>query len=226
VRSPHDSGWRRRSESARPLWAADFLGAQLLTADLVQVAGLARGRLLDLGCGNRRYERLFVHARYVGYDVDTQGARPDVCGHAAALPFRDASFDAALCTQVLEHVTSPADMLLELRRVLAPGGVLILTAPQHWRLHEEPHDYWRFTKYGLQRLLDDAGFEVRTLRAQGGVWRLVGQAVNNAVYVRLGAGPIARLAFIAVNVLALALEAVWRDEADTLNYLVVAARRA
>jgi SAM-dependent methyltransferase len=226
VRSPHDTAWRRREESARPLWAGDFLSAQPLAADLTEVAALARGRLLDLGCGNRRYERLFAHTRYVGYDVDTQGGRPDVCGHAAALPFRGATFDAALCTQVLEHVARPADLLAELRRVLAPGGVLILTAPQHWRLHEEPHDYWRFTKYGLQWLLDDAGFEVRTLRAQGGVWRLVGQAVNNAVYARLGAGPIARVAFVAVNLLALALEAIWRDEADTLNYLVVAAPRA
>ena len=201
------------------MWAGDYLAAQPLAADLAAAAPLARGRLLDVGCGNRRYESVFVHAgRYVGYDVDTRGGRPDVCGQAAALPFRDGSFEAVLSTQVLEHVIAPADVLREIHRVLVPEG-------QQWRLHEVPHDYWRFTRYGLERLLVAAGFEVRTIRAQGGVWRLVGQAVNNAVYARLGAGAIAHLAFLAVNLTALGLEAVWRDEADTLNYMVVAARR-
>ena len=212
-----------RQSARRPIWSGDFLAAQVLTRDVARLGPALGGRLLDVGCGNGRYRPFLVQAdRYVGYDLDTVAANPSVCGAADRLPFRDGSFDSILFTQVLEHVPSPQAALGEIRRVLRPGGRLLLSAPQHWRLHEAPYDFWRFTRFGLELLLGEAGFEVEELSAQGGVWRLVGQAVNNAIVTRWGAGVISHGAFLAVNVVALALERVWRDDEDTLNYVVLA----
>jgi SAM-dependent methyltransferase len=212
-----------RQEARRPIWGGDFLAAQVLSRDVERLGAGLRGRLLDVGCGNARY-RGFLPAvdRYVGYDLDTAAARPDVCGAADRLPFREASFDSVLFTQVLEHVPSPDTALREIHRILRPGGRMLLSAPQHWRIHEAPYDFWRFTRFGLERLLGDVGFEIEELSAQGGVWRLVGQAVNNAIVARLGAGLIAHGAFVVVNATALLLERIWRDEEDTLNYVALA----
>lgn len=212
-----------RRGARRPIWAGDFLNAQVLTADIARLGPHLRGRLLDVGCGNARYREFFAQAeRYIGYDLDTAAAKPAVCGAADRLPFREACADSVVFTQVLEHVPHPDGALREIWRVLRPGGQLLLSAPQQWRIHEAPYDFWRFTRFGLTRLLHDAGFEIDELSAQGGVWRVVGQATNNAIYARLGAGLICHGAFTLVNLVALLLERLWRDEEDTLNYVVLA----
>ena len=73
------------------------------------------------------------------------------------LPFGDRSFETVFSSQVLEHVPEPWRMVEDMARVLKPGGHLILTAPHIWGLHEVPHDYFRFTSYGLQHLARRAG---------------------------------------------------------------------
>ena len=101
-------------------------------------------------------------------DAPDRGANPDVLGDALALPFATGCADAVLCTEVIEHVTDPAGMLSEFSRVLAPGGSVVLTSPFTWHLHDEPHDYWRFTEFGLRLIFERAGFRVMALRATTG----------------------------------------------------------
>ena len=103
----------------------------------------------------------------------------------------DASFDVVLCTQVLEHVAEPARVLAELRRVLATGGELWLTVPFVGELHEEPHDHYRYTSYGLRGLCERAGFgEVRTWPL-GGYFTAMAQLARNWD-LATGAAPAAR----------------------------------
>ena len=92
----------------------------------------------------------------------------DALGHLENLPFADQVFDLVICTQVLEHVKEPQMVLNELARTLKENGTLILTAPQGWGVHQPPHDYFRFTHFGLSHLLQKAGFaEISTTPSCG-----------------------------------------------------------
>jgi len=129
-------------------------------------------RVLDAGAGEGRYRRLFHRQRYVAVDLmvgdadwDYRGV--DVAADLTRLPFRDAGVDHVLSTQTLEHLCEPGTFLREAARVLRPGGTLHLTAPQCFRLHQEPHDYFRYTRYGLVHLLEAADLEVVSVTAQG-----------------------------------------------------------
>ncbi len=135
------------------------------------------GRVLDIGCGLQPYRKLLGPkvTEYVGMDRPGPYAKPDVEGDALNLPFPDASFDSVMSTQVLEHVTDPMRAMKAAARVLKPGGRLALTAPGCWPHHEVPHDYWRFTRFGLEHLLRESGFSHFTIEAQGGTWSTLGQ---------------------------------------------------
>ena len=72
--------------------------------------------------------------------------------------FGTGRFEASVNIVTLEHVREPARVLCELARTLAPGGRLLLIAPHEWEEHQQPHDYYRYTRYGLEYLLRQAGF--------------------------------------------------------------------
>jgi SAM-dependent methyltransferase len=119
-------------------------------------AALARGRVLDVGCGERPYEPLFRSAEYVGFDVP-ENPRADLHGSIESIPAEDASFDVVLCLQVLEHVSDPAAAVRELHRVVRPGGRVLLSTHGVYPYHPNPQDLWRWTHAGLDRLFRDNG---------------------------------------------------------------------
>ncbi len=85
----------------------------------------------------------------------------DLCRHNEHVP--GGRFDCVFCTEVLEHTLQPFDAVAELHRLLAPGGVLVLSVPFNFRIHGPLPDCWRFTEHGLRALLRD--FEIVTLDA-------------------------------------------------------------
>jgi SAM-dependent methyltransferase len=136
-------------------------------------------RVLDAGAGDAPYRELFVHCDYVTADwpnsVHAGGRTADILASLEDLPVEDASFDAVLNTQVIEHVAHPAAVACELYRVLRAGGTLWLTAPLVWPLHEEPYDFFRYTEHGLRQLLQDAGFVDVDVRPRNGCLATLGQ---------------------------------------------------
>lgn len=147
----------------------------------------AGGRLLDVGCGLRRYESIFSGqvVDYIGMDWPTLGERadPDVFGDAMTIPLMSASVDTVLATELMEHLPRPGQFLEEVARVLRGNGALILSVPFMEPLHEEPRDYYRFTPYSLQTLLTAHGFAVEHIWSKGGWWSVVlGSFVNQALY--------------------------------------------
>lgn len=113
------------------------------------------GRTLDIGCGNAIYGDLFPNR--VTVDIERRpGIAVDVIADAHNLStFPENTFDVVLCTEVLEHLHTPAKAIAEFERTLKPGGVLLLTTRFVFPLHDTPHDYYRYTKYGLQYLLQN-----------------------------------------------------------------------
>ena len=81
---------------------------------------------------------------------------------------RDATFDTVLLTDVLEHIVRPAALVREIARVLRPCGTLVLTTRCLYRLHEQPHDYHRYTEFARRRFCDEAGLDVVSLEPHGG----------------------------------------------------------
>jgi SAM-dependent methyltransferase len=118
--------------------------------------------VIDIGAGDAPYRELFDHCDYLTTDwegsVHEQASEADVIAPAHALPFADARADAALLTQMLEHVPDPGAVLREVGRTLRPGGRVFVTVPFVWELHELPYDFWRFTPASLEQLLGAAGF--------------------------------------------------------------------
>lgn len=107
-------------------------------------------RTLDIGAQNGPYAACFPHR--IALDV-RRGAGVQIIGDAQQLGIRDSSFDVVLCTEVLEHLPEPQRAIDEMFRVLVPGGQLLLTTRFLFPIHDAPHDYFRFTKYGLRHLL-------------------------------------------------------------------------
>jgi SAM-dependent methyltransferase len=107
---------------------------------------------LDIGCANSPYSHYFPNR--VGFDI-VPGPGVDVVGDAHSLPFPDASFEQILCTEVLEHLHTPEQAIAEMHRVLKPGGIILLTTRFIFPIHDAPHDYYRYTKYGLRHLFRD-----------------------------------------------------------------------
>ncbi len=175
-----------------------------LEASLARVAPRASGRLLDVGCGEKPFAHLFQpHVReYIGIEYEptfllTETGRRaraavDLTYDGKRLPFPDGDFDTVLSSQVLEHTPHPGDLVKEMGRVLRPGGLLLLSAPFSFRLHEEPHDYFRYTPHGLRQLCDAAGLEVEQVDPQGGLWSLLGHKLNS--YLALQVAEVGGLA--------------------------------
>lgn len=138
------------------------------------------GRLIDIGCGSKQYEDLIdpyvVEHVGVDYSETLHGLENvDIEATAYDIPVDDCSFDSVLCTEVIEHLEEPEKAFLEFYRVLKPGGCALITNPFIWHLHEEPRDFYRYSKYGLEYLALKAGFEIVEIKPLGGFWITFGQ---------------------------------------------------
>jgi len=136
------------------------------------------GLILDAGTGYGPWRPVLAEqGRVIGIDLSEHG-NADATADLKKMPFRDGAFDAAFCSQVLEHERDPAALLAELGRVVKAGGALVLTAPHLSRLHDAPHDYYRFTAEGLRFLAEGAGFAAEDVKPCGGPLSFLGHNVN------------------------------------------------
>ena len=129
--------------------------------------------------------------------------RLDAVADLLHLPFTDNTFDAALNVVTLEHVTDPARVISELFRCLRPGGRLLLVTPLEWEEHQQPHDYFRYTRYGLEYLTARAGFAGVDVYPVGGFFRLLSRRLLNSI--QFFPGPLALVPAVLLGPLALAL---------------------
>ncbi len=169
----------------RPAWYSVFInpyfvarrGLFLPMRDFAR--GLKKKDVLDVGCGSRPYEVLFSGNDYAAIDVEGGGHKkedklPDQYFDGLNIPYDDGVFDAAICTEVLEHSPEPEKLVAEIARILKPKGKLYVSVPFVWYEHEVPYDFRRFTSYGFKRLLDK-DFVVERMAPTSGVFGCLSQ---------------------------------------------------
>lgn len=125
-------------------------------------SGNKKYKILDYGCGVRPYEYIFEPFKetYTGIDVGENAHADVIIDPDGRIPFQDGEFDIVLSSQVLEHVEDSDNYLSECKRVLKPGGLLILSTHGTWQFHSHPVDIQRWTSMGLKRLITKAGFNI------------------------------------------------------------------
>lgn len=132
-----------------------------ITLDQFIQSHASTGRTLDIGAQTGPYAACFPHR--VALDIQPRRG-VQIVADAQALGLARETFDVVLCTEVLEHLPEPQRAIDEMYRVLKPGGTLLLTTRFLFPIHDAPHDYFRFTKYGLRHLL--RAFEIKELREE------------------------------------------------------------
>lgn len=182
-------------------------------------------RVLDAGAGEGQYAGWFTRHRYTGVDLGIGDAAwnyraLDAVADLCALPFADATFDAAINIVTLEHLPEPLSALQEIARVLRPDGRLLIVVPHEWEVHQAPHDFYRYTRHGLQYLLERAGFVEIEIRPAGGYFRLLSRRLLNAVQFSLLLG----LLFAPAALLLPMLDGLDQEKNFTVGYIATARR--
>ena len=234
-------GWWRRIAESTPVewsfWRYNWLANHKVIAAAKRTRPHAHGVLLDVGCGSMRARRWYEGriTRYLGVDLATSPYLEDehltAYARGEALPFRGGSVDTVFGMSMLTYLPEPQRMIEEAHRVLRPGGTLILEFTQMCPLHDEPHDYFRFTRLGAQWMLERAGFDVVESVPIGGLMARVGLSAIAALN-RINRGPIRVVTELPVRVLYVVLQLgfevldrLFFDPREVLAHLVVARKR-
>ncbi len=216
------------------VWRYNWLPNHKLVRGLERARRHAHGTLLDVGCGSRPFAPLFrgFATRYLGLDLpgspEYSRGGPDVYGDAGRLPIRSGSVDTVLSLSVFDLVHEPARVLAEMRRVLAPDGVLIVEFVQTVPVYRSSPDLWRFTRLGVERLLSDAGLDAVEIIALGSLPGYVGSATIGWLN-RLNRGPWrfltelpVRLLYVLIQSAAELLDRLWVGSNEVMAFVVVA----
>ncbi len=151
--------------SSRVQYQVDHILAKLMSLNKARF-----NNLVDIGGGyDGRYRKQLesITNKYSNLEV-RKGRNVDLVGSVYKIPLKSASFDLVTMFMVLEHLNEPLRALIECNRVLKKDGVLAITTVQYWHTHSYPSDYYRYTKYGLKYLLNEAGFKIVSIWSHGG----------------------------------------------------------
>ena len=163
-----------------------FLVYYYLIKEIEKNAHYASGVLLDVGCGNTPFQEYFLKyiKKYLKHEHPAAAKKNityDYLSELPALNVPDSSVNTIVSFAVLEHVSEPFETIKEFYRILKTNGIFMIYVPQYWHLHEEPHDYLRFTKYILQEKIREKSFEILYMKGIGKSFAIAGQALCNAL---------------------------------------------
>lgn len=137
------------------------------------------GKLLDLGCGKVPLFEAYKKFASENVCVDWSNTLHKnkyldfECDLTKALPIENEEFNTIILSDVLEHIPQPEFLWSEMSRVLKKGGKILMNVPFHYRLHEAPYDYYRYTEYALRRFAKLSGFKIITLSSIGGIPEII-----------------------------------------------------
>lgn len=159
-----------------------YISHKLHLESMQSIANKVSGIVLDVGCGIKPYKKMFnLATKYYGIELTTYSEdhkEIDWYADGYNLPFENNTFDTIMLLQVLAHIPEPRIFLKELARVIKPDGRIVISTPQTWGLHEIPHDYYRFTPFGLKYLCESIGLTTEVkIKTNGSVATLTQRAV-------------------------------------------------
>jgi SAM-dependent methyltransferase len=188
------------------------------------------GLVIDIGCGIKPYSRLIeAHStKYIGIDHHcpiNEKYNIDIMATAYATGIQSDAADSVICTAVMEHLEEPEIALRECHRILKKGGVAIYGIPFIWYLHEEPRDFFRFSKYAIEYLFRKTGFEILEIKALSGFFVTVAQLSTTVLY-HFHKGPMKYIPIIPVigfciQISGLVLDRLFKNERYTWAYMAV-----
>lgn len=197
---------------------------------------LVRGIVYDLGCGERPYENLFrsVCQDYIGVDWEhsLHEKKADIQADLnLPLPLASDVADTVVSFSALEHLHDPFTFSREACRLLKSGGYLILQVPFMWHVHEDPYDYFRFTRYGLRHVFDKAGFADIEVEATTGFWLMwfikldyqLARLIRGPEWFRRLLRPVLGAFFVVNQGIGVLLDRIWSGtEGETAGYFLTA----
>lgn len=207
-----------------------LIGRDMLPA-IDRFAKLANGVMIDVGCGDKPYELFFSPFvdEYVGIDLPRLASKADIYADVLHLPFKDKSVDLALSIWILDDIAEPKEFFNEMSRVLKPNGLWMMVEVQSCPIHNPPWDYYRFTKYGLAYLAEEAGFKVEEIKPIGGFWASIGILLVisylRSYVARFLKFPV-RLLYAVLNLLFSFLDRLHFVERATYGYCVLLRRKS
>lgn len=190
------------------------------------------GLVIDLGCGSKPYSPLFA-GPYLGVDLTSLHGKPDAIGTAEQTPFASGCAETVLSTQQLEHVSDPRLVLREARRLLKPGGTLLLSTHGVWPYHPDPADRWRWTEDGLRAEVARSGLAVDRIHRQGeflsaalmlATYPIGGARRKGQILARAAAGVLLYMTNLLCGLLDRVSDVIGLRHYASAGYLVVASR--
>jgi SAM-dependent methyltransferase len=166
-----------------PRWHRLAYMMRRLDSTLERLSTELEGTVLDFGCAEMPYRRLFEEC--IGADLPGNPRAEIEIKPDGTLPLEDESVDSVLSTEVLEHVEDPQTYLSECFRVVRAGGRMLLSTPGIFVWHPDPVDYWRWTSQGLRFEIERAGFEVIHFEGIVGLVAAGLQLVHDGIAYRL-----------------------------------------
>lgn len=143
-------------------------------------------RVLDMGCGGQPFRSWLEQRGYQYVSADTQNPL-GIVDHIAhvdkELPLgltNDLPFDFILCTEVMEHVALWDKAFSNFAALLKPGGLILITCPHVYILHEQPYDFWRPTIHAIRFYAQRHGLRERSIERLGSVWDVIGTVLGAA----------------------------------------------
>ena len=152
--------------------------------------------VIDICSGNKPYEKLFKHCKYVSHEfpgnkniIDSfrqetsiEHKKHDIISPIDNIPKPDNSFDFVICTEVFEHIPEPIKAMEELVRICKPNGKILITAPFTSGIHQEPyHFYSGFSPFFYNFLKDKFNLKILQFKSQGDMFLLNHQEIGRCL---------------------------------------------
>ncbi len=114
-------------------------------------------KILDIGCGEKPFESMFLNCEYIGIDFTKDGTKADhiVDLNHESIPYGDEEFDVVIASESMEHIFNNLNVVSEIKRVVKKGGYIYMSTPFMFQEHGSPYDFFRFTQYYYKKMFED-----------------------------------------------------------------------